>query len=149
MKNNPDHTQITMLFLEIQNNLTYINTELNNLGITDEEKKHTQSIIDPYIVALYDVQSEWAKVGESEGIITIDPMLEERTDALSDGERIGLIKNTLNLHNQSLMTYTDALIARHDTIASDTEMTGLMILVTESVGNILRLTKSINESITN
>lgn len=149
MKNNPDHTEVTLMLLNIQNNLIYVDTELNNLGITEEEKMLIRSITDPYIVALYDAQSEWAKIGESSGIITIDPILEERTDTLSESERIDVIKGILNTHNQALITYTDALITRRDTIASDTEMTGLMVLVTESAGNILRLTKQVMESITN
>ncbi len=137
------------MLLNIQNNLSFIEKESDNLAITDEEKLRIRTFADPYIVDLYDALSEWAKIGESFGVITIDPLLEERTNILSNTERITIIKNILNTHNQSLVTYTDALIAKSDTIKLSTEMTGLMVLVTESVGNILRLTKDINEALTN
>lgn len=137
------------MLLNVQNNLSFIEKELDNLGITEEEKLRIRAIADPYIVEIYDALSEWAKIGESFGVITIDPLLEERTDTLSNTERVTIIKNILSTNNQSLVTYTDALIAKSDTITLNTEMTGLMVLVTESAGNILRLTKDINEALTN
>ncbi len=141
-------TEVLLALLNIQNNLSYIDKELDVLKIDEADRTSIKQIISRYFAILYDCQEELVALRQNDGVITIDPLLNEITDDKTQADRATLILNTLHQHNALLTHYTDSLIIKRDKIASDTEYGAFMVLMTESVGNILYLSHVVSASLT-
>lgn len=137
-----------MALLNIQNNLSYIEKELDVLKLEETEKETIKSITTPYFVAMYGCQEEFAALGREYGMYSVDPTLHELKDEKSPQEREAMILSTITEHNARLTNYTDGLVSNRASIGEDKELGSLLVLMTESVGNILQLTRDIKAGLT-
>lgn len=137
-----------MALLNIQNNLQYIEKELPALQIDDADRISIKHITSPYFVALFDCQEELATLSQRHTVFVIDPLLNKLSDSKTEAGLIITILTTLQKHNALLTQCTDGLIARNAKIEEDHEFTSLVVLMTESVGNILHLTRFVTDTLT-
>lgn len=141
-------TAIYLALLDIQNNLTYIDKELPVLNIDSKEADGIKAVTSHYFTSLYDAMEQLVMLGQEHAVFIIDPLLQELSDALLPDERIKVIQSILERYNTELKRITDSIIARRDSINLTGDYGSLLVLMTESVGNILHLTRAINESFT-
>jgi hypothetical protein len=139
---------IHLALLDIQHNLTYIDKELPVLKINSTEADSIKAVTSHYFTSLYDAMEQLAMLGQEHAVFIIDPLLQELSDALPPEERISMIQGILDRYNTELKRITDSIIARRDSIDVTGDYGSLLVLMTESVGNILHLTRAINESFT-
>lgn len=137
-----------LALLDIQNNLTYIDSHLEELTVDETDKQSIKAVTSPYLAALYDCLEELMALGKERDVFIIDPVLQDLTDIKTEQERIAYILDTIASHNQLLKNITDSLIARRSDHADDRDAVSLIVLMTESVGNILRLSSIVNEQLT-
>jgi hypothetical protein len=141
-------TAIHLALLDIQNNLTYIDKELLALKINIAEADSIKAVTSHYFTSLYDAMEQLVMLGQDHAVFIIDPLLQELSDALLPDERITEIQGILERYNTELKRITDSIIARRDSIDVTGDYGSLLVLMTESVGNILHLTHAINEAFT-
>jgi hypothetical protein len=139
---------IHLALLDIQNNLTYIEKELPLLKIDSAEAESIKAVTSHYFTSLYDAMEQLVMLGQEENVFIIDPLLQELSDALLPAERIKVIQSILDRYNTGLKRITDSIIARRDSIEVTDDTVSLLVLMTESVGNILYLTRAIEEAFT-
>jgi hypothetical protein len=148
MTNQNPITTIHLALLDIQNNLTYIEKELTLLKIDSAEAESIKAVTSHYFTSLFDAMEQLVMLGQEHAVFIIDPLLHELTDALLPDERIKVIQGILDRYNTELKRITDSIIARRDSIEATDDTVSLLVLMTESVGNILHLTRAINEAFT-
>ncbi|MBY0538411.1 hypothetical protein K2P47_03360 [Patescibacteria group bacterium] len=141
-------TAIHLALLDIQHNLTYIDKELSVLKIDSAEADGIKAVTSHYFTSLYDAMEQLVMLGQEHAVFIIDPLLQELSDALPPDERIKVIQSILDRYNTELKRITDSIIARRDSIDVTGDNASLLVLMTESVGNILHLTHAINEAFT-
>lgn len=139
-------SNIHLALLDIQNNLTYIDKELLVLKIGSEEVENIKVITSHYVTSLYDAMEQLVMLGHEYAVFIIDPVLHELSDALLPEDRIKVIQGILDRYNTELKRITDSIIARRDSIDVTGDNGSLLVLMTESVGNILYLTQAINKA---
>lgn len=141
-------TAIHLALLDIQNNLTYIEKELPLLKIDSAEAENIKAVTSHYFTSLFDAMEQLVMLGQDHAVFIIDPLLQELSDAMLPNERIKVIQDILDRYNTELKRITDSIIARRDSIDTAGDYGSLLVLMTESVGNILHLTRAINEAFT-
>lgn len=141
-------TAIHLALLDIQHNLTYIDKELAVLSISNKEADGIKAVTSHYFTSLYDAMEQLIMLGQEHSVFIIDPLLQELSDALLPEQRIKVIQSILDRYNTELKRITDSIIARRDSIEVSGDHASLLVLMTESVGNILHLTRAINEAFT-
>lgn len=141
-------TAIHLALLDIQHNLTYIDMELSVLKIDSAETDGIKAVTSHYFTSLYDAMEQLIMLGQEHAVFIIDPLLQELSDALLPEQRIKIIQSILDRYNTELKRITDSIIARRDSIDVTGDHASLLVLMTESVGNILHLTHAINEAFT-
>lgn len=139
---------IHLALLDIQRNLTYINKELSVLKIESAVADSIKAVTSHYFTSLYDAMEQLAMLGNEHAVFIIDPLLQELSDALLPDERIKVIQSILKRYNTELKSITNLIIARRDSRDVAGDHASLLVLMTESVGNILHLTRAINEAFT-
>ncbi len=139
---------IHLALLDIQHNLTYIEKELTVLKFDSAEADSIKAVTSHYSTSLYDAMEQLVMLGQEHAIFIIDPLLQELSDAMSPDDRIKVIQSILDRYNTELKRITDSIIARRDSIDVTGDYASLLVLMTESVGNILHLTRAINEAFT-
>lgn len=141
-------TALHLALLDIQHNLTYIDKELPVLKINSTEAESIKTVTSQYFTSLYDAMEQLVMLGQEHAVFIIDPLLQELSDTLLHDERIVVIQGILERYNTELKRITDSVIARRDSIDVTGNHGSLLVLMTESVGNILHLTRAINEAFT-
>ena len=141
-------TAIHLALLDIQHNLTYIDKELPVLKIESTETDSIKAVTSHYFTSLYDALEQLAMLGQEYAVFIIDPLLQELSDGMLPDERIKVIQGILDRYNTELKRITDSMIAYRDNINVTGDNASSLVLMTESVSNILHLTRAINEAFT-